>query len=178
MLAIPKGELDTRLKHIINIGQIETCLAPIFSNEKKQKLYFLPQQREYVKNLMKKKVENDFLSNVKIGKLSDGDLFDYIWYGNNTYIKIFFTRESELNIGEMGKLLSTWFEAAIERGSFELIIIVPFLDWGKKLRSWLESFDSNQILIFSYNITDWIKLKKYLELGIKPQFHTENTKWD
>ncbi len=169
ILSIPKRELDMRLKAIFEKGQLETCIAPIFSNEKKQKLYFLPEQRGYVKKEIKMKIENNFLKEGKLGKLAEGDLFDYIWYGNNTLIKIFSNNETILNISKMGKLLFNWFEAAIERGSFELIVIVPFLDWSKELRLWLASFHSNQILIFSYNIEDWKKLTKYLKRGIRPE---------
>ena len=117
-------------------------------------------------------MEKEFLINGKIGRLSDEDSFDYIWYGNNTFIKIFYSMENNLNLNRVSKLLFNWFEEAIERGSFELIVIVPFYDWAEALRSWLKTVNSNQILIFSYYVEDWNKLRSYLDDGINPEWNS------
>ena len=169
-LSIPKSELDMKLEFLFEKGQILSCIAPIFNKKTKQKLYLLADHKDWVEKEIRTRLENEFLENGKIGKLSDEDTFDYIWYGNNTFLKLFYSSENVLNLNKISKLLFNWFEEAIERGSFELIIIVPFFDWGTNLRSWLKSFNSDQILIFSYNIDDWNKLNEYLAKGINPDW--------
>jgi len=169
-LEIPKNDIDEVMKSFIEKNQIFSFLAPVFNKKAKQKLFALPDHKNYVKNEIESSVETEFLKNGKIGKLAKEDTFDYIWYGNNTFLKLLEFSEPPLSISEIGKLLFKWFEEAIERGSYELIVIVSFYDWGENIRNWLKTLNTNQILIFSYDIDDWTKLREYLNKGIKPEW--------
>ncbi len=167
-LAIPLKKLDTLLKPLLEEKLIFSRTTPIFNKKSKQKLYILPEDLDYIEREIKLKLENDFLNKGKIGKLPPEDTFDYIWYGTNTFIKIVGYLENTLEFDKVSKILFDWFEEAVERESFELIIIVPFYDWGETIRHWLKTFRSNQILVFAYYIDDWKKLGEYLENGITP----------
>ncbi|MHA1321891.1 MAG: ATP-binding protein [Candidatus Helarchaeota archaeon] len=174
LLSIPKEELDEKLAEVIKTNRVLTLIAPIFKTKRKQKLYLLPKDRNHIKTLICNQLEKDFLIKNKIGKLSENDTFSYVWYGNNTFIKIFVPPYSELNLDEITKLLVNWFEEAVDRGSFELIVIVPFFDWAENLRNWLRKFQSIPILVFSYNTDDWKLLGNYLEKGISPHQQSVN----
>ena len=171
-LGASKGDLDEILNCFIDKNQIVSFLAPIFNKKAKQKFYSLPELKNYVKEEIKTTLENDFLKNGKIGKLSEEDTFDYIWYGNNIFIKILHLIESPLDITEIGNLLFKWFEEAVERGSYEIIVLIPYYESGELLRNWLKTLNANQILIFSYYIEDWNKLRDYLDNGIIPDWNT------
>jgi len=173
-LLISKEELDSVLRSLLETNAIMSCIAPVFNKMTKQKLYFLPAYKNCVQKEIESKLEIDFLESAKIGKLTEEDTFNYIWYGNNCFLKIVIPEEENLNFGELSKSILNWFEEAIERGSFELIIIVPHYDWAETLRSWIKVINSNQIFIFSYFIEDWEKLREYLNNGINPEWNNGN----
>jgi len=174
-LGIPKNDIDNVLNPFIEEKQILTFLAPVFKKRAKQKLFALPEHKNFIKNEIKLSLEADFLKTGKIGKLSDEDTFDYIWYGNNTFLKVLDFSDPSLNISEISKLLINWFEEAIERGSYEFIVLIPFYDAGEYLRNWLKTLNANQILIFSYDFEDWNKLREFLNNGINPEWHFNNS---
>lgn len=165
-LNIPKSELDTQLIAYIESGDIQIAITPIFNSSQKQKVYYLPEHQNKLTAAIHDRLRSDFLESGKIGQLEPENPFDYIWYGNNTFLKILFTGSDLLDISEISQILLQWFETAVERGCFELIVIVPYLEWSAQIRTWLKSFAHNQIHIFAYNIDDWQALHDFMERGM------------
>ncbi len=98
-LNVPKRDLTDRIRPYLEDGRVKTQIAPVFENKDvKQRLYFLPEFDgcviEHIRNILRE----EFLSSRKIGAMDKGNLFDYIWYGTNAFIKVLFKKKKKFKM--------------------------------------------------------------------------------
>ncbi len=162
-LSIGEQDLERCIEPHIHTNQILSTLEPGFDSSINKLVYFLPKDRLWLKNKIAHKIDEEFLRKGLVGKLTDDDLMDYISYETNSYILIYTSTGTRLDLRVFSNLLLKWYENVVDRGGNELIIIVPLKSWASIIKTHLNSYPN--IIIFSYQQEDWIKLSSFLTSG-------------
>ena len=146
------------------INHKKTCQKIIPKNKEKlpKESFITKNSQAWLKREIELKLENDFLRRGIIGKLPKDDLFDYLCYNRNCFLKIVLPDSIEQCSETLDSFLLTLSESAIERQVNELIIIGPSQKWCENIRMKLNSCNSNRIWIFSSDTDDWEKLSQIL----------------
>ncbi|MHA1229937.1 MAG: ATP-binding protein [Candidatus Helarchaeota archaeon] len=155
-------DIEKILLKMIRTGKLNSFIAPVFHSGKVQKLYTLNGKIKYIENEIKLKIEKDLVSYGTFG-YSGEKLFDYIWYAENIFVKLYVQEYNTLEKNKFAKFISDTLTNAINNNSYELIIIIPFIQWKDKITKWLKDWNINSVYVFSYNKKDWEHLHYFLK---------------
>ncbi|MHA1268214.1 MAG: ATP-binding protein [Candidatus Helarchaeota archaeon] len=161
-LNISIKKISLVLKELISRGTIKNALYPVFSSGKLEKVYYIKDFIIHLENDIKSRIEKDFVIPGILGHIND-KFFNYSFYSEDIYVKIFVKQYEELNKNKFSKIISDLVFNAFDKNIYNIILIVPFYQWKKKIEEWFEEWGFDSIYLFTYNYLDWQNLKSFIK---------------
>ncbi|MHA1310771.1 MAG: ATP-binding protein [Candidatus Helarchaeota archaeon] len=163
-LNIGLEQVEPLLTQPISNGTFKSSIFPVFSNGKLQKIYSLNDPISELINVIKAKIEIDFVRPGTFG-YTDNKLFDYIMFSQNIYIKIYVKNYKSLDEKEFSKIISDLITEAYTNNMLDIILIIPYSQWKNKILKWFNEWNIDTVHVFAFNKFDWNKFRQFIQFG-------------
>ncbi|TFF86406.1 MAG: ATP-binding protein [Promethearchaeota archaeon] len=161
-LQIPISQLEKEIDKLIESHHIYEIVLPVFGSNSLKKVYALNNDINFLLKHVEQKIEKDFIFPGTFGHLSNKHIFDYIWYSENIYIKLFIKDYNILDQEGFGKEVTDWITEMSEKGITKAIIITGFIKHKYKINNWLKNWELQGFEVFCYQKEDWTKLREMI----------------
>jgi hypothetical protein len=159
-LKIPVAQLEKKIDKLIESNYLYEKVLPVFENNSLKIVYVLDNDNNFLTKQVEQKIDKDFIFPGTFGHLSNDHVFDYIWYSENIYVKLFIKDYNILDQEDFGKEVTDWITEMSEKGIIKAIIITGFIKHKYKIINWLKDWDLHSFEVFCYQKEDWTKLRE------------------
>jgi len=168
-LNISNQDFQSKIKELIDIDIIKEKLVPVFEKDVLQKWYYLNNDEDYFLNLIKEKIEIDFVQPGFFVYFGNESQFDYIWHSENAAIKLYLKDYNTIEKNEFSKEFTEWMMESCEKNINHVIIITSFISDREKIKHWLKEWNYQEVEVFCYYKDDWKLLKSLIKEGISDE---------